>query len=976
MLPEPRVASWNGLDIVTEGSGISVPLSEHVNLLGALLGHVVRERHGPDTLALIERLRKACRDAFEAGEAAGSREAGSREDSYDAVADELRHLSLDDLLIVLRAFTAFFHLVNKAEQLEIIRINRERAHATAEPGASSLRPESVRNAIAGLHGEGKTLGEVLDLLGHLDIQPTLTAHPTEARRRSILMRQQAVSKRLDALRNPATTPSERDELIAEIAGDITILLTTDEVRAERMTVQDEVLQGIYFAAYSIWKTVPRIHRDAQAALRIYYGGDLGDTTPELPAFLRYRSWIGGDRDGNPRVTPEVTSWTLRELRNEALRLYRNALNDLRLQLSVSEEQADIPTALYESIEADARTIPLPERRRRQYQQEPFRLKLFYMMQKVDALRATDPNRADPESNNAPPYSSAAFIEDLETLRDALIAGGLRRIAERGLLAELLVQARTFGFHLMTVDVRQHSRVHEAAVTDLLRMGGVTNDYAALDEDAKVAVLTAELENPRPLVPRAAPLPDDTQRLLDVFEVMRRAIEREPASIGSYIVSMTSDVSDVLEVLLLAKETGLWRLCENGTVESPIDAVPLFETIADLDAAEDRLDALYQHPIYQKHIQARGDATPGGHGQPFQEVMLGYSDSNKDGGYWMANWALHKAQGAIARVCNRHGVDLRLFHGRGGTVGRGGGRANQAILAMPPESHNGRIRFTEQGEVISFRYALPDIARRHLEQIVHAQLTALAQPTPDHAFAGPTKDATRAFMQTLGDRSMAAYRALIDAPETWPWYVKTTPVPFISDLPLASRPISRKSADEVAFDDLRAIPWNFAWTQPRYLVPGWYGVGTALADAIQDEDRLDDLRQMYATWPFFRAVIDNAQRELARARLDMAARYARRAHGAATLTGDGVHARLEAEFERTNDAVLQISEQDALLDHSRVIRRSIALRNPYTDVLNLVQIELMRRWYDDPDAEPADRAALRSALHVSLNGIAAAMQSTG
>ncbi|MEM8560416.1 MAG: phosphoenolpyruvate carboxylase, partial [Bacteroidota bacterium] len=736
MLPEPRVATWNGLDIVTEGSGISVPLSEHVNLLGALLGHVVRERYGPDTLALVERLRMACRDAFEAGHAA------EVEGGYDAVADELRHLSLDDLLIVLRAFTAFFHLVNKAEQLEIIRINRERARES-RPG--KLRPESIRNAIAGLHGEGRTLGEVLDLLGDLDIQPTLTAHPTEARRRSILMRQQAVSKRLDTLRNPATTPAERDELIAEIAGDITILLTTDEVRAERMTVQDEVLQGIYFAAYSIWKTIPRIHRDAQAALRLYYGDDLGETTPELPAFLRYRSWIGGDRDGNPRVTPEVTAWTLRELRNEALRLYGTALNELRLQLSVSEEYVDVPTALYESIEADARTIPLPERRRRQYQHEPFRLKLFYMMQKVDALRAFDPG-----SNDAPPYSSAAFIEDLETLRDALIAGGLRRLAERGLLAEVLIQARTFGFHLMTVDVRQHSRVHEAAVTDLLRMGGVTDDYATLDEDAKVKVLTAELENPRPLVPRAAPLPEDTQRLLDVFEVMRRAIEREPASIGSYIVSMTSDVSDVLEVLLLAKETGLWRLCENGTVESPIDAVPLFETIADLDAAEDRLDALYQHPVYQKHIQARGDATPGGHGQPFQEVMLGYSDSNKDGGYWMANWALHKAQGAIARVCNRHGVDLRLFHGRGGTVGRGGGRANQAILAMPPESHNGRIRFTEQGEVISFRYALPDIARRHLEQIVHAQLTALAQPTPDHAFAGPTKDATRLFMQVLGD----------------------------------------------------------------------------------------------------------------------------------------------------------------------------------------------------------------------------------
>ncbi|MDX1530317.1 MAG: phosphoenolpyruvate carboxylase, partial [Rhodothermales bacterium] len=351
---------------------------------------------------------------------------------------------------------------------------------------------------------------------------------------------------------------------------------------------------------------------------------------------------------------------------------------------------------------------------------------------------------------------------------------------------------------------------------------------------------------------------------------------------------------------------------------------------------------------------------------FQEIMLGYSDSNKDGGYWMANWALHKAQGRLARACDRHGVALRLFHGRGGTVGRGGGRANHAIRAMPPAVHNGRIRFTEQGEVITFRYALEPIAHRHLEQIVHAVLLAMDRN------AEPAGDEAHALMEEAARRSMDAYRALIDDPDFWPWYVAATPIAPISRLPIASRPVSRKSGEEVDFEGLRAIPWNFAWTQTRYNVPGWYGVGAALGPLAEDGGRLDTLRRCYRDWPVFRAVLDNAQREMARARLPIARRYARLADDDGTDAA-GFHARIADDFERARAAILAVTEQDALLDHSPVIQRSIALRNPYTDVLNLLQIELLKRWRA---ADDAGREALRPLLFVSINGVAAAMQSTG
>lgn len=937
--------STHGLTAEAEGTGISAPLSRNVNLVGGLLGEVVAQRHGAPMLELVERLRLLCR------EASRQDDASRRDEAARIIAEQ----ELETLLVVLRAFTTFFHLVNKAEQLEVARINRAREQTAT---TDHPRPESIADAVHDLVARGHGADDVHGFLARLDIQPTLTAHPTEARRRSILLRQGDISTALERLTDPRLTPVEADALIAEIRNGIALLLATDEVRTRAVTVEDEVRHGLYFLATSIWRTVPQMHRDLQAALRAHFGDEA--VPAELPTFLRYRSWIGGDRDGNPGVTAAITRWTLAEHRQDALKLHRRALNDLRLLLSVSRNQARVPDALVARAEALADAVDLPGARREQVAGEPYRLLLHAMMAALDRLIGGDESLA---------YRAADYVADLRLIRDGLTAGGLEGVARDGLLPEVLVQARTFGFHMAALDVRQHSRVHEAAVADLLRVAGVESDYTKLDEDARQALLVRELRTPRPLRPHGAPLGDDARELLETLAVVREALAREPESIGCYIISMTSTVSDVLEVLLLLKETGLWRM-EGDEVRCPLDVVPLFETIADLDAAEERLQAMFTHPLYRAHLQARArdDA-------PFQEVMLGYSDSNKDGGYWMANWALHKAQGAISRVARRNGVGVRLFHGRGGTVGRGGGRANQAILAMPPEAHNGGIRFTEQGEVISFRYALAAIARRHLEQIVHAQIVALAQPAADAAFEGPTDDDAHRLMQRIADRSMAAYRALIEDPETWAFYTTATPIAHIAGLPLASRPISRKGVGELDFEGLRAIPWVFSWTQTRYTIPGWYGVGAGLGDAL-DNGEIDALTRMRGGWPFFQAVVSDARREMGRARLAIARHYADlAAEGGAPAEP---HDRIAAEYARAEDALLRITGEDSLLADSPVIARSIDLRNPYTDVLNLTQIELMRRWrtLDEDARASADGQRLRQALFVSINGIAGAMQSTG
>ena len=769
-----------------------------------------------------------------------------------------------------------------------------------------------------------------------------------------MYKQKRIATLLADMQQRDMTPVEKKEALDEIYQQIRLLSITDEVRAERLTVQEEVDNGLFFLRNTIWETLPDIYDDVRRSLALYYGHE-----GPLPDFLKFRSWIGSDRDGNPFVTPEVTRQTARTHRRAALTLFIDDLTNLRRELSLSKRKVEIPKKLNASIASDAEEITLPAHWERQYRYEPYRQKISYMIVRLEQLVEQLDQAFSETAASVQTYNSQQFISDLILVRDALVETGFSNIAQNGLLHRVLIKAKAFGFHMAALDVRQHSRIHEEAVGELLARAGVVSDYAGLNELEKLALLSDELANPRPLLPHNATLNDSAKQVLDTFHVIQHILEQEPFAIGSYIISMTHSVSDMLEVMLLAKEVGLWRL-EGNVVTCPFDIVPLFETIEDLEEAAGLMEQIFNHPQYKLQLIARDN---------FQEIMLGYSDSNKDGGFWMANWALHKGQATLGQACRDAGVDFRLFHGRGGTVGRGGGRANQAILAMPAASQSGRIRFTEQGEVISFRYALPEVARRHLEQIVNAMMLASYSPDREPEHVNPS-DPLAKLMERIAHESMKAYRGLIDDPALWYWYTQITPIAQISRLPIASRPVSRKSADEVDFDSLRAIPWGFAWTQTRYMIPGWYGIGIGLSQAIADEEGLHALREGHASWRFFHTVLRNAQLEMARARFPIAVHYNR-------LTGqngaDSFHTVIQKDFEAAEQAILSITGQDRLFEYSPVIQKSIYLRNPYTDVLNLLQIELLERYRSAP---PDELEPLRRSLFLSINGIAAAMQSTG
>jgi phosphoenolpyruvate carboxylase len=841
----------------------------------------------------------------------------------------LAALDAEHIHAALKLLTIRFHLRNKAEQVHIARINRRRER---EATPEQPRPESLAQAVGTLAREGYALAQVLETIAALDIRPTLTAHPTESRRRSIVLKQGRIADLLAINDDADTTPRERARAESDVRQTLALLIATDEVRSRRLDVIDEVRNGIQYLAGPIWDTVPALYRDLAEAIDTHY-----HERPTLPVFLRYRSWIGGDRDGNPNVTAELTRRTLDELHAAAVARHTEALEALRHELSLSDRRVPIDPGLLESIKRDERERPIDPNLVRHLRHEPLRVKIRHMIVRMGEAG----------------YTSERLISDLKTVQQAAMHAGLNEVAMRGPLADALVRARTFGLHLAALDIRQHSRVHGAAVEEMLSLAGVVDDYRALDEPARLEVLRNELKTSRPLLARSAQLSPETRELLDTLEVIAEAAEHEPEAVGSFIISMAHEVSDLLEVLILLREVGLWTI-EEGVVRCPIDVAPLFETVDDLERSSGIMRELFAEPAYAAQLAARGN---------FQEIMLGYSDSNKDGGYWAANWRLHRAQDDLARTCREAGVSFRFFHGRGGTVARGGGRAHRAILASPLASRNGRIRFTEQGEVISFRYSMPAIAHRHLEQIADAMLLATARRNGGKEDA----DEMTTIMDQLAERSRVAYRALIDDPAFWPWFVDRSPMLHIGELPIASRPVARSSG-EIRFENLRAIPWVFAWTQMRYNAPGWYGMGSAFDEVVMhDTPALEHCRAAYEARGSFCAFIDNAQQEMGRARLLVARWYAGE-------KGAAFHQRLAAEFDRTERAVLAITGQDALLDNSPVIQQSIRERNEDTDAINALQVELLRRWRDASNDQ--ERRELRPLILLSVNALAAAMQSTG
>ncbi|MFI4917016.1 MAG: phosphoenolpyruvate carboxylase [Phycisphaerales bacterium JB060] len=875
-----------------------------------------------DQATVLDALAHACQRVgmgghVQAGQALADRCGSEASDAdLEHAARELAAMDLDNLAGLIRVGAARFHLLNKAEQLNIIRVNRQREAESADgPG----RPESIERAMEHLVGHGMDAAGVAGLLAGLDIGPTLTAHPTEARRRTVLDKQADVAASVVRLGRGDLTARERAETMGRLERAISLLLTTDDVRVQRLDVPAEVRNGLYFVRTTIWKAVPRLVRDVSWAAKRTFGDDQQAVVAnDLPAMLRYRSWIGGDRDGNPNVTAQVTRRTLDLMRETARELWDHELQRLHDALSVSSERADMG----DELDFDGQG---------QYKHEPLRVRITEMLERL----------------GEDGYHSQALLEDLLVLRRALLhtgMPGLRRVAEEGLLADAITRARAFGLHLATLDIRQHSGVHARTLAELLKLAGVEDDYQSLDETAKLALLRKELSHDRPLVRETAKLSDEAGQLLATLRVVRDAVGREPESVRCWVISMTSNLSDMLALLLLMREVGL-----------AIQIVPLFETVDDLANAPGLMDEALADRFFRAHVEATSE------GAAEQEVMLGYSDSNKDGGFLMANAALHAAQRQIAQVFEKHGVRLRYFHGRGGTIGRGGGRAGRAILAAPPAARSGRLRFTEQGEVITFRYALPAMARRHLEQIVHAAMLAEASRTP-----GAAADDFERLLLDLAGHARETYRALIDDEAFWPWFTGASPVEHIAGLPIASRPVSRATGSKLVFDKLRAIPWVFSWVQMRALAPGWYGLGSAIEHA--SDEQIEALRGAADQRAFLGTVLDNAAQELARARMPIFRRYALSAPD-----GQRMYDTIAAEHQRTTKAIATLTGRDNLMAHAPVVGRSIDERNPWTDVLNLAQLELLGRF---ESASEAQRQALTPVLQASVNAIAAAMQSTG
>ena len=914
-------------------SGISGNLASKIKSLSGFLEQIICENEDESLMDDLAELPRLASQAFDEHD----------DSALEKLKQKLSDTETPRIVKLLKYYTAWFHLVNSLEQHEITRINRQRAFKTS---ADSPRSESIAEAVYQLKEAGYSFDEALEIIKKLDIQPTITAHPTEARRHSILVKQQHITSMISRLEDEEFTEEERNVMVAEILNEINLLLATDEVRTEKVTVEDEVENGMFYFTSAIWETIPVLYRDLRQAFETHY-----NESPDLPTVMRYRSWIGSDRDGNPNVTEEVTWATILEQRQIVIQLYLDELNELRRYLSISQNQFDISDALQKSIKKDEEEVPLSQRYNRLYNREPYRRKITHMIQRLrQQLEFAEEAKKQTVIKRSADYRHEDFKRDLLLIKESLKKHGLPQVAHIGKLNNLIIRCKTFGFHMAGLDIRQHSSKHEQAITELLDAAGVTDHYKDLSEQEKIEVLKTELSNPRPLRPIHAKISEESQEMLDVFELIGDLLELDQNSFGNYIISMTHGVSDMLEVLILAKEAGLWSI-KDDTVVSKIDVVPLFETIEDLKVCHDLMQQIFEDDLYSRQIEARDN---------FQEIMLGYSDSNKDGGYWMANWALEKAQQNLGTVCRKFNIDFRLFHGRGGTVGRGGGRSNEAILALPPVSNNGRIRFTEQGEVISFRYSLSSITHRHLEQIVNAMIR-ITVADPEDEDRGQYAEV----MERLAETSMEAYRNLIDDDKFWPWYTYITPIEHISNLPIASRPVSRSGADAADFENLRAIPWVFAWTQVRYNVPGWYGIGTALGQEMKQKEGLGEILQnWYDEWIFFRTILDNAQREMGRTHLQTAEVY--------NVSDTGkFNDAIADDFQQAREAILDITGQDAILENSRVILNSIHFRNPFTYPLNLMQAELLKRWRDDKENKE-----LREALFLSINGIAAAMQSTG
>jgi phosphoenolpyruvate carboxylase len=921
------------------------PLIEDIRLLGRILGDVIREQEGATVYEIVEKVRKLS--------VAYRRHADAQAESD--LKKLLKSLSNEQTVSVIRAFTYFSHLANLAEDRHHIR--RRAIHERR----GDVQDGSLDAAMARLRASGHTPKSVAKMLKSAFISPVLTAHPTEVQRKSILDAERAIAGILSARDAPDLIVREKSVLELQLRARVTQLWQTRLLRYTKLQVADEIENALSYFEATFLKEIPRLYEDVEERV-----GKIDET------FFRMGNWIGGDRDGNPNVTAATLDLALRRQSETVLRHHLREVHFLGAELSTSLMLVGVTA----EMQALADRSPDSSEHRKD---EPYRRALIGMYARLAAtlqeLTGTEAARHAAAPQN--PYrSSEELLTDLRTIEASLNAtNGAHLVGMR--LAALIRAVQVFGFHLATIDLRQSSDKHEEVVSELLATARIETNYSSLDEAAKRALLIKLLNDARPLRVVNADYSEHALSELAIFEAAKRARQRygSPA-ILHYIISHTESVSDLLEVLLLQKETGLMHgiLAEDATAE--LIVVPLFETIADLQSAAPIMREFYALPGIAAMIKrsSKEGALPD---SPEQDIMLGYSDSNKDGGIFTSNWELYRAEMALVDLFDElkasHGITLRMFHGRGGTVGRGGGPSYQAILAQPPGTVRGQIRVTEQGEVIASKYANPDIGRRNLETLVAATLEA--------TLLTPTKAAPDSFVQTaqaLSELSMRAYRSLVyETPGFTDYFFAATPLREIAGLNIGSRPASRKATQRI--EDLRAIPWGFSWGQCRATLPGWYGFGSAVEQFLSEkasspaQDQRKLLQKMYRDWPFFRTLLSNIDMVLAKSDLSLAARYAELVPDAKLRKK--ILAEIEAEWQRTTKALQLITGEGKRLASNAALARSIQHRFPYIDPLHHLQVELIRRYRAGKKPEDLDEKVQRG-IHISINGIAAGLRNTG
>ena len=910
---------------------------EVIRMLEDLLRQTIERLAGPEVLARFDRVREA---------SIALRARGAPEDAR-FLRELLDSLDVASLRELIRAFTIYFDLNNLAEQHARIHAIRKRIRSQhPKPMA-----ESVSEAIRQLKDRGFPAGDLRKLLDNLHIQPVFTAHPSEARRLTILEKLAAISTEIDRLDYLELLPEEAQASRDSIRQHIEILWLTESVRSQRPKVIDEVRQGLEVVEGSLFEVVPDLYSLLASSLREIYPGQEW----RLPPILRFGSWIGGDRDGHPEVTARVTIETVALHQATVLRHYLTQAHNLGRHLSHSAKRLNLPPAFLQDLAAEAQALGLPADR---IAREPLRQKCRHIARRlgltIERLRSLVPAWTD-SATQAPPlvYSNPSQLrEDLLSLRALLVANQAE--AASSMLDAFLRKVDVFGLHLLTLDIRQHADRHRAAIAEVLAQAGIEPDYESLGPEEKLALLADLLTMRRPVIPAHLDYTPTTRETIETFRAASAILEHQcPEAIENYIISGTGDAAHLLEVLLLAREARLFRPADGV---SRVNIIPLFETLEALNQGREILQRLMEIPSWREHLVLRGD---------LQEVMIGYSDSNKESGFVQSAWALHEIQRDLAAFARENSISVRIFHGRGGAVGRGGGPSNHAILAQPPGAVNGSLRITEQGEVIADRYGHKAIAKRHLDQVMNAVLRASLGI--DH---GKVEPAWEQLMDRLSAIARDAYRGLVyKDPDFLEYFTQATPISEISQLRLGSRPAKRGATTSI--EQLRAIPWVFSWMQSRHTLPGWYGLGTALSAAISTNPaHLETLKRMYSAWPFFHALIDNAQMILAKADMNIARLYADLVTNADLSSR--VFGAIESEYRRAVEGICAITGQSALLEKMPILQGSIGRRNPYVDPLSLIQLVLLRRIR----SETTDQSGLLDAVLESINGIASGLKNTG